>query len=138
MTARQSRAFAGFLVSAALVFGADAAADQIWIASVTCIAVDSPASCTDLATGPVQWRVLNVVPRFDVPFPGANDLQNVTLQFEFPGGSSTSHWDLIEPAATGVFAETNPFDASLVKQLVSLRLGATLRVPSSTSPKTHS
>jgi hypothetical protein len=104
-----------------------AAADEILVAEVTCINPVSSSACTDLPDNTqVWWRVINRLGAFDTPFPGSNDLRDVTLTFTSEGGSSTTHWDTIAPAAIGVFGETTPFNASLVKQLVSLQLTATL------------
>lgn len=104
-----------------------AAADQILVATVTCINPVSSAACTDLPDSTqVWWRVINWLGAFDTPSPGSNDLHDVTLTFTYEGGSSTTHWDTIAPAAPGVFGETTPFDAALVKRPASLQLTATL------------
>jgi len=105
----------------------EAAADQILVSSVTCINPNSSAGCASLSSGQqVWWRVLNWMNMFDISFPGSNDLRDVTLEFTYQDGSSTTHWDVILPAATGVYGETDPFDASLLKQSYSLRLTAML------------
>jgi hypothetical protein len=105
-----------------------AAADPLFVAMVTCRPL-SDGSCPEVSSGPVVWRVLNfmTLSSVDTPFPGSNDIHDVTLEFEYHGGSLEWHWDVIAPAnGLGQFVETDPFDASLLTSLVSLRLQATL------------
>jgi hypothetical protein len=63
---------------------------------------------------------------FESPFEGSNDLQDVTLEFVYEGGSLTSHWDVIVPTVPSANAESEPFDASLLKGLISVRVTGTL------------
>ena len=104
-------------------------ADQIGVAFVTCINPTSAAGCQSLTSGQVWWRVWN---RFDPavggdlanPFPGSNDLHDVRLDFDFAGGTRSWFWDVITPE--GRFAETEPFDVSLIHGFIALRITATL------------
>jgi hypothetical protein len=126
MAARRRQVIAAFAICTALATS-EASAEQILLGFVTCINNNSSLNCSEQGTGPVWWRVVNLMNMFDSPGAGSNDLRDVTLEFIYQGGSITSHWDVIAPAAyPGIFGETNPFDASLVAQFISLRLTATL------------
>ena len=124
------RAIAVALLVSGLFLGLPvaAAADQISVASVTCLNInDLNISCIDV-TGPVRWRVLNWLGAFEEPFPGSNDLLDVTLQFETES-SGTMSWTFaaVPPARPGgPFPESDWFDASLVREMVGLRLDASL------------
>jgi hypothetical protein len=102
-----------------------AAADEIFLGFVTCIpTVDVGAGgCPAIRSGTASWRVWNLMDGFDSPFPRSNDLNDVSLDFQFAGAALSSHWDVILP---GQFVETAPFDISLLNQFMTLRLDATL------------
>ena len=127
----KTRARNAALFAVALSMGASqAAADQIGVASVTCLNInDLNISCTDV-TGPVRWRIVNWlgVRGVDDPFPGSNDLLNASLRFEtLTAGTMTWTFSAVPPSAIDVpYAQSDWFDASLVRELVSLRLETTL------------
>jgi len=121
---RLPRVIVGAMVLIALE-ASRAAADEIFLGFVTCIpTIDIGASgCPAISSGTASWRVWNLMNGFDSPFPGSNDLNDVTLDFQSAGGALRSHWDVILP---GQFVETSPFDISLLNQFMTLRLDATL------------
>ena len=127
MAVRGRQVFAALAIWAALATS-QAAADQIGIAFVTCINNNSSLNCSEQGNGPVWWRVVNRMEQYDSPFAGSNDLRDVTLDFRYQGGSVTAHWDVLPatPSCCGFFGETSPFDASLMRQLISLTLTATM------------
>ena len=110
------------VVFAALALARTASADTLGIGFITCIA---PSSCPE-ATGPVYWRILNGLSEFANPDGGSEDLLDVTLDFQFEGGSLSWHWDRVPAWDTGVLTETDPFAASLVSRLTLLRFEASL------------
>jgi hypothetical protein len=122
MVAHRRLVLAAMIVSSMTASASQASADQISLGFVTCINPTGAQACTELSGGEVWWRVVNFMD-FASPFPGSNDLLNVTLDFLFDEGSLTSHWDVITP---GAFVETAHFDPSLVSRLTSLHLEATL------------
>jgi hypothetical protein len=107
-------------------------ADQINVAFVTCINPVGAVSCVDLPSGQqVWWRVLNTlapsIRQVYSPFPGSNDLLDVRLEADFAEGTRSWSWDVVGSGAPpDLFVETEPFDASLVRGLVALRVTATL------------
>lgn len=107
-----------------------ARADSLGVGFVTCITPVGSLNCTQVGSAPVYWRVINTMSLTSIasPFEGANTLHDVVLEFEYVGGSRRWTWDVIEPVGlpgTG-FGETDPFDATLVSNLISLRISATL------------
>jgi hypothetical protein len=122
MAARRTHLLSAAVVLVAL-WASPAAADELGLGFVTCITPDARA-CPEFNDGtPVWWRVVPIpLNSYASSFPGSNDLLDVSLQFDYEGGSSTYHWDLIGAN----FVETPPFDVALVKKLTSLEIDATL------------
>jgi hypothetical protein len=100
-----------------------ATADEVFWGFVTCIPTASAGGCTGTSSGTASWRVWNLMGGLDSPFPGSNDFNDVTLDFQYAGGALNWHWDVISPDQ---FVETNPFDISLLNRFSTLRLDTTL------------
>jgi PEP-CTERM motif len=102
---------------------APSSADQLGIGFITCI---GEPSCLG-AAGQVSWRIFNGLHLYATPQGASEDLLDVTLDFQFEGGSLSWHWDRVPPLiAPGDATESDPFDASLVGKLTLLRFEATL------------
>ena len=117
---RMKRVLAGSALLMSLT-PSSAAADQIWVGTVTCITLTAP-SCP-LASGLIWWRVVNTATNYDNPYPGSNDLLDINLEFRHADGTMRWHWDSVAP---GAYVETEPFDASLLGSLGLLHVDAGL------------
>lgn len=105
-------------------FSWPASADEIFVATVTCIPT-SNGSCVDPDVSlQARWRVFNVLSTEINGYAEDTDLLDVNLTFEHEGGSSSWHWDVLHPGSR--FVETDLFDITLLSTMTRLTLSATL------------